>query len=113
MAAAIRLSQQHSCSFDHLVGEREQIVGDVDAERLGSLEIDHELEFGYLHDGQVTWLLAFENATNIEANLTVHVGDAGAVAHQAPRQCIFAKLILPALDVAPLMQSVGPVLYRK
>src|SRR6516162_2163829 len=26
MAATIRLSQQHSCSLDHLVGEREQLV---------------------------------------------------------------------------------------
>jgi hypothetical protein len=33
MAAAIRLSQQHSCSFDHLVGTREQ--GHREVERLG------------------------------------------------------------------------------
>ena len=40
MAAAIRLSQQHSCSLDYLVGEREQPVGDLETERLRGLEID-------------------------------------------------------------------------
>src|SRR5215831_12990459 len=34
MAATIRLSQQHSCSFDHLVGEREQHRRDFEAERV-------------------------------------------------------------------------------
>jgi hypothetical protein len=40
MAAAIRLSQQHSCSLDHLAGEREQLRWHFKAEGLGSLEID-------------------------------------------------------------------------
>jgi hypothetical protein len=34
MAAAIRLSQQHSCSLDHLVGEREQHGGQAAYPRL-------------------------------------------------------------------------------
>ena len=34
--------------FDHLVSEREQLVGYIDAERLGGLEIDHQLECGRL-----------------------------------------------------------------
>jgi hypothetical protein len=34
--------------LDHLVGEREQIVGDFDAECLRGLEVDHELELGRL-----------------------------------------------------------------
>jgi hypothetical protein len=39
MAAAIRLSQQHSCSFDHLVGDSQQPGRDGEAERLGSLDL--------------------------------------------------------------------------
>ena len=30
--------------FDDLVGEREKIIGEIEAERLRSLEVDHQLE---------------------------------------------------------------------
>jgi hypothetical protein len=30
--------------FDNLVGERNQIVGQLEAKRLGRLEVDHQLE---------------------------------------------------------------------
>ena len=39
--------------LDHLVGKHEKVVRDVDAEQLGGLEIDDQLEFGRLHDWQV------------------------------------------------------------
>jgi hypothetical protein len=38
-------AQQNPCLFDHLVGEREQLVRHVQAERLGSLEIDDHSNF--------------------------------------------------------------------
>src|SRR5436190_14844066 len=37
-------------SFDHLVGEGEQLWRNVDAERLGGVEIDHQSELGGLND---------------------------------------------------------------
>jgi hypothetical protein len=36
----------------HRLGEREQLVRHVDAERLGGLEVDHQLEPGRLRDWQ-------------------------------------------------------------
>ena len=36
----IHLSQQHSCSFNHLVGAGEQHRGDLQPKRLGGLQID-------------------------------------------------------------------------
>jgi hypothetical protein len=51
MAAAIRLSQQHSCSLDHLVGAREQARWDFKTECLGGSKINDELEFRGLLDG--------------------------------------------------------------
>jgi hypothetical protein len=36
--------------FDDVVGEHEEFIRNAEAERLGSLEIDNEIEFGRLLD---------------------------------------------------------------
>jgi hypothetical protein len=68
--------------LDHLVGEREQRRGNLEAERLRRLQIDDELELGHLQDRQVGWLLAHENAARIGAGLPKHIGKVRSVAHQ-------------------------------
>src|SRR5262249_29589529 len=68
-------------SLDYLVGEREHFIGDRKAERFCSFEVDHQLELGWLHDWQVGWLLAFENAADVDADLTERVCHTGVVAH--------------------------------
>src|SRR5215211_2669059 len=47
--------------FDHLVGAREQRGRDVEPERLGGLDVDHELELGRLLDRDVGWLRSAQN----------------------------------------------------
>ena len=42
-----------AASFDHLVGQRKQLVGDFEAERLGRLEIDGQLELRWLLNGKI------------------------------------------------------------
>src|SRR3954469_25085114 len=37
-------------SFDHLVGERKQLVRHVETQRFGSPEVNHEFDFGGAHD---------------------------------------------------------------
>jgi hypothetical protein len=46
MAAYGRVSQQHSCSFDHLIGAGEQRRRNVNTQRAGGLQIDQQFEFG-------------------------------------------------------------------
>src|SRR6516165_10267426 len=70
-------------SLNYLVGERKQLGRNVEAERLGGLEVDDELEFGGLNHRQVDRLLAPEYPPSIDAGLPVGIGHAGRVAHYA------------------------------
>ena len=47
-------------SFDDLVGTGEQQLRHAQAQRLGSLQIDHQLELGWLLDRQIRRLLPVE-----------------------------------------------------
>src|SRR6266480_6838165 len=54
-------------SFDHLVGATEQRERDGEAERLGSLDVDDQLEFDRLHDRQVGRFGAVEYLARVDA----------------------------------------------
>ena len=56
---------------------------DVEAERLGGLEVDDEIELGGPYDGEVGGLLALENVSRIDAGLTIGIRIAGPVTEQA------------------------------
>src|SRR5215471_18708466 len=80
-------------SFDHLVGEREQLVGDTEAERLRGFEVNDQLELGWLDDRQVCWLFAFEAAPGIAADLAPRFGLAGSIADQSASRGKFAVIV--------------------
>src|SRR5262249_27202764 len=54
---------------------------------------DYELEFARQRDRQVTGLGAFENLTDIESDLAMHIDDVDAVAHQTAGRRVLAKMI--------------------
>ena len=53
--------QQKTSLFDHLVGERQERLGDRQAERLGGLEVDDQVELGRLLDRDVVRLSPAKN----------------------------------------------------
>src|SRR5215510_12455006 len=103
MAAAIRLSQQHSCSFNHLVGVLQKVQRQVEAQGLRGLEINDEFEARRLHNGQVGRLLTLEYASSIDSCFSPDFVTIRAVTHQAAGSDEFA----------PFVECRNPVMRRE
>src|SRR5215472_10260754 len=82
-----------AASFDHLVGERKQVVGDPEAEPFRRPQVDHKLEPGGQYDRQIARLGAVEDAPDISPDLPVYLDDVDAVADEPAGHGIFAKLV--------------------
>src|SRR6516162_10569216 len=80
-------------SFDHLVGEGEEIVGDFQSEPPRGSQVDYQLEFGRLMDRQLRGLGPLQNLRGIDAVLAVTLGDAHTVTQESARDRIFTKLV--------------------
>ena len=80
LAVVSRCSYMKPKLLDHLVGERKQCRRHGEVEQPRRLQIDDELELSESLASRL--LLVFEDATGIDADLAIHVGEAGAVAHQ-------------------------------
>ena len=68
--------------FDHLVGTGEQRGRHSEAERLGGLEVDHQLEFGRALHGQVGGLLALKDAIDVASSLPVRIDRVRSIRNQ-------------------------------
>src|ERR1700730_17938818 len=76
--------QQTAPSFNDLVSAAKQREREADSKRLGSLDVDDQLDFRWLDHGQIARIRTLENPTGIHGNLTIQIGQAAAVAPQAP-----------------------------
>ena len=60
--------------LDHLIRPREHRLRDCQAERLRSLEVDHQIEPGGLLDGEVAGLRPLEDLVDIDGRALVVLG---------------------------------------
>src|SRR5262245_12972708 len=56
--------------FDHRIRAADQLSWYIDSKRFCGLEIDDQLDLRGLLDGEFSRLLAFENATDVDTELT-------------------------------------------
>jgi hypothetical protein len=76
-----------------LVGQGQHLRGDVEAQRLSGIEVDHQLEFGRLRDWQIGRLGTFQDFAGVDTRLTIGITNAGAITHQATCRCHFAQMV--------------------
>src|ERR1035437_4251760 len=74
--------RHRAASFDHLVGASEQRRRHGEAERPGSLEIDHQLVFGRLLDWEFPRLGSLENTISVNCCLAILIGKVYAIGDQ-------------------------------
>src|SRR5215813_5476583 len=70
--------------LDHLIRPRQQRWRDGQAEGLGGLEVDDELELRGLLDRQVRWLGSLEDPIDVGGYTSVDLSVVGAIAHKSP-----------------------------
>src|SRR5262249_52001489 len=75
--------QRASRSLDQPVGKDEHIERNLQPNRLGGIEIDHQLEFHRRLHRQIAGLLALEDTVDIGRSLPIKVDKIGAVGDQA------------------------------
>src|SRR6516225_1978605 len=77
------MSQQHSCSLDHLVGDQQEIARYSQAESFSCLEVDNELELARRLNRKITSLLTFEDSIGINRRALKIVDLGNSVGQQA------------------------------
>jgi hypothetical protein len=79
--------------FDHLVGDGEHARRNVEAKRLGGLDIDNEFKFGRKLERQVRRFCTLKNSSDVHPGVSPSVQLAGTIAHQPSILHIFAQIV--------------------
>ena len=94
------VSEAASPSFDHLVSAGEERSRHVEAERLGSLEIDEQLNFRCLLDREIRRIGARKDPAGMDPTLIAPINITASVADEAARRSELAKLVDRGYSVA-------------
>jgi hypothetical protein len=65
--------EARAASLDHLVGELLQMQRHIEAQRLGGLEVDHQLVLGWRLHRKVGRFLALENLIDVTGCATIRI----------------------------------------
>src|SRR5262252_362035 len=71
--------------LDHIVGSLLELHWHVEAERLGGLHVDHQLELDRRLDRKLAWLGSLEDAVGIDRRAAEIIGDVSSVGQQGTR----------------------------
>jgi hypothetical protein len=76
-------------SFDHLVGEDEQLHRDVQSKCICSFTVEHRKKSGRLLDRKLARLCAFYKLVHVESCPTIEISETISITHQATGIDIF------------------------
>ena len=86
--------------FDHLVGQGEQLIRNLQAKRLRDAEIDDQFELGRLRYRKVGRFLTFEDTARVHADLAIGVGQMRSVTDESPGCSKLAPIVNRGKDMA-------------
>jgi hypothetical protein len=78
----LEMTLQQVPSLNHIIGASEQRGRDREAKSLSRFEVDHQLVFGVLFDGEVNRLGALDNSSGVGPYLLIPAPDHSPITHQ-------------------------------
>src|SRR5712691_8544951 len=69
-------------SLDHRIRSPQHRLRDRQAQRLGGLEVDHQLELGWLLDGEVGRLCSLEDFVDVDGGASEQVQKTRSIRHE-------------------------------
>jgi hypothetical protein len=79
--------------LDHLVGGGQQRFRDGNAERLGGLHVDNQLDLRRLLHREIGRLVALENAAGINPSLVYLIATSASIGHQASSEGMLTESV--------------------
>src|SRR5262249_18540777 len=90
--SSILVGSAHDNSFDHLVGDQQQVTRNFEIERFGGFEIDDKFVLGRLLDRKIGGFRALQNLADIDRRAPERIGADRTIRHKAASLGNFSKV---------------------